>query len=162
MVRITAILFAAIILSITSTGQTVKQSPVKPGAITLVAKFKPPTVKSFLGRNTKSANITIEEANQLLSLPLKITDDKNVSYKISSYQFLYKKKSVIENEETGRRETVFTTVADRFKSTPLPAVWINNIAGGLKKDEELFFFDIIVTDKLNRKFFAPDLKIKIQ
>jgi hypothetical protein len=161
MFKFFASLFPAILVCIAASSQAVKQPPIKPGSITLVTKFKPPVVKSFLGRNSKSANITVEEANQLLSLPLKITDDKNVSYKIASYQFLYKKKSVIENEETGRRETVFTTVADRFKATPLPTVWINNIAGGLQKDEELYFFDIIVTDKLNRKFFAPDLKLKI-
>lgn len=137
--------------------QTVKQS-----AITPVAKFKPPAVKTFLGRNANDATVTVDEANQLINLPLKITDDKNNVYSISSYQFMYKKKSVIENEETGKKEIVFTTVADRFNTTPLPKVWRDNIGGGFQKDEELLFFDIIVNDKLNRKFYAPNLKIRIQ
>ena len=136
------------------------QSTVKP-AVTNVAKFKPPTVQTFLGRNINGATVTIEEANQLVNLPLKITDEKSNVYTVLSYQFLYKKKSIVENEQTGKKEIAFTTVADLFKTTPLPEVWRNNISGALQKGEELYYFDIIVKDKLNRKFFAPELKIKI-
>jgi hypothetical protein len=131
--------------------------------VTPITKFKPPTVKTFLGKNQDNAVVTVDEAKQLIGLPLKITDAKNVAYNISSYQFLYKKKSVIQNEETGRKEIAFTTVADLFKTTPLPQIWVTNIAdNGMQKDEEIYFFDIIVTDKLNRKFFAPNIKIRIQ
>ncbi len=135
---------------------------VKHDSITKVAKFKPPVVKTFLGRNSQTADVTVEEANQLINLPLKITDDKDNVYKVNSYQFMYKKKSVIKNEETGKRETVFTTVADLFKTTPLPQIWRSNIGGSIQKDEELSFFDVIVKDKLNRIFFAPDLKILVK
>ena len=137
------------------------QTSVKPGSVSKVAKFKPPVVQTFLGRNINGATVTIDEANQLINLPLKITDDKNNVYTVTSYQFMYKKKSVIENEQTGKKEIVFTTVADFFKTTPLPEVWKTNIGGRLQKGEELYYFDIIVKDKLNRKFFAPELKIKI-
>ena len=145
--------------------QLVKQpakKPVKKGAIIPVTKFKPPVVKTFLGKNEKEVTVTVDEANQLVNLPLKISDDKNNVYTISSYQFLYRKKSVIENEENGKRENVFTITADRFKTTPLPKVWQDNISGGLQKDEELYFFDIVVNDKLNRKFFALNLKIIVK
>jgi hypothetical protein len=49
-----------------------------------------------------------------------------------------------------------------FKTTPLPKVWVDNLKNGFQKDEELYFFDIIVKDNKDRKFFAPDLKITIQ
>lgn len=129
--------------------------------VTKVIKFRPPVVKTFLGRNSQTGTVTLEEANQLINLPLKIIDDKNNLYDVASYQFMYKKRSVIENEQTGKKEIAFTTVADLFKTTPLPEIWRKNIAGGLQKDEELYYFDIIAKDKLNRKFFAPELKIKI-
>ncbi|MEO6328103.1 MAG: hypothetical protein ABIO55_04190 [Ginsengibacter sp.] len=135
---------------------------VKPGTITKVQKFTPPIVKTFLGRNSHIAEVTVDEANQLVNLPLRITDDKSNVYLINSYQFMYKKKSVVENEQTGKRETAFATVADVFKSTPLPQVWRSNIGGAVQKGEELYFFDIIVKDKLNRKFYAPDLKISVK
>lgn len=131
-------------------------------AINKIAKFKPPLVKSYLGDNTNGATVTKEDASHLITLPLKITDQKNNTYSVDSYQFLYKKKSVIENEETGRKQKTFTTVADRFRSSPLPDVWINNLKDTFQPEEELYFFDIVVKDKLNRKFFAPDLKIIIQ
>jgi hypothetical protein len=130
--------------------------------ITKVEKFKPPVVKSYLGINTNGAMVTKDEASQLISLPLKVTDDKKNAYVIASYGFLYKRKSVVQDEETGKKETTFTTVADKFTKSPLPAIWVTNIKDGFQKDEELFFFDIVVEDNKNREFFAPDLKIIIQ
>lgn len=157
------LLFTLITVSASAqTKKVMKKTAVTTAAITSVAKFKPPVVKTFLGKNNGEATVTVDEANQLVNLPLKIIDDKNNTYTISSYQFLYKKKSVIENEETGRKEIAFTQTADIFKSTPLPKVWRDNISGALQKDEQLMFFDVIVNDKQNRKFFAPNLKIIVK
>ena len=149
-------------LVLAANAQTKKTTKSNTVSITPVTKFKPPVVKTFLGRNEKEATVTVDEANQLVNLPLKIVDDKNVTYTISSYQFLYKKKSVIEDEESGRKETVFTNTADLFKATPLPKVWQDNISDGIQKGEELFFFDVIVNDKQGRKFFAPNVKIIVK
>lgn len=130
--------------------------------ITKVTKFKPPVVQTFLGINTNGASVTKEEALQLIALPLKITDAKKNAYTIDSYQFLYKRKSVVQDEETGKKQSTFTTISDKFKATPLPEVWIDNLKGGFQKDEELYFFDIVVKDNTGRIFSAPDLKITIQ
>ena len=153
-------LLCASVMALCSYSQPKK--PVKTETTTTVVKFKPPVVKTFLGRNSGEVTVTVDEGNQLINLPLKIVDDKNITYTISSYQFMYRKRSVIENEQTGRKEIAFTTVADLFKVTPLPKVWKDNIGGGVQKDEEFYFFDIIVNDKQNRKFYAPNLKIKFQ
>jgi hypothetical protein len=157
------IVYLMLIVCVIANRATAQTSPanVKPGTITKVAKFKPPVVKTFLGRNSDTADVTVDEANRLINLPLKIIDEKNNIYTISSYQFMYKKKGVIQNEETGKREIVFTTVADLFKTTPLPQVWRSNIGGGTQTGEELYFFDIIVKDKLNRLFYAPNVKIRV-
>ncbi|KAA9039108.1 hypothetical protein FW778_09730 [Ginsengibacter hankyongi] len=131
-------------------------------AITKVPKFKPPVVASYLGINTNGAAVTVQEAQQLISLPLKITDTKKNNYTIDSYHFLYRRKGVIQDEKTGKKSTTFTIVSDFFKTTPLPKTWTDNIKDGFQKDEELYFFDIIVKDNKNRKFFAPDLKITLR
>lgn len=131
-------------------------------SITRVPRFKPPVVKSYLGINTNGAAVPVAEASQLITLPLKITDDKKNVYNLDSYHFLYKKKGVIQDEQTGKKSITFTNLADFFKTTPLPKMWIDNLKDGFQKDEELYFFDIIVADSKNRKFFAPDLKITIQ
>ena len=68
----------------------------------------------------------------------------------------------MENEETGKKEIRFSTVGERFNSTPLPQIWKDNLTESLKKDEELYFYDIIIKDKLGRRTFAPELKIRIQ
>jgi hypothetical protein len=129
--------------------------------ITKGPKFKPPVVKTYLGVNQNGASVTKEEASQLIGLPLKIVDDKKNAYPVDSYQFLYRRKSTVLNND-GKRETVFTIVADRFFATPLPKVWIENTKDQFQKDEQLYFFDIVVKDKEGRKFFAPELKITIK
>jgi hypothetical protein len=130
--------------------------------ITKEPKFKPPVVKTYLGVNQNGAQVTVDEGVQLVGLPLKIIDAKNNQYTIDSYQFLYRQKSFIRDDETGKTEEVFTISADRFNSTPLPKVWVDNIRGRLQKDEQLYFFDIVVKDKQGRSFFAPELKITIK
>ena len=106
--------------------------------------------------------MSADAAKQHISLPLTITDDKNVNYVISSYQFAYKRIGVTEDEVSGKASPQTDMAADRFTVSPLPPVWQKNIIEGLHSGEELYFFDIIVFDKQGRRFFAPELKITIQ
>ncbi|MEP7106686.1 MAG: hypothetical protein ABI760_01865 [Ferruginibacter sp.] len=137
------------------------QKPTKPGAPP-GTNYKKPLVKCYLGKATGNTTMKADEAKQIISLPLMITDDKNVNYVISSYQFAYSRTGLTEDEETGKTSAQSDMAADRFTTTPLPAVWQKNIIEGLHKGEELYFFDIIVFDKQGRRFFAPELKISIQ
>lgn len=125
-------------------------------------KFKPPVVHTILGIRSNGDTVTKDEATQLIGLPLKVTDEKKVAYKIITYQFLYRRKGYLENPETGKVETSFSVVSQRFDNTPLTKVWINNIRTDLKAQEEFYFFDVIVQDKLGRNFFAPSLKLIIE
>lgn len=125
-------------------------------------KFKPPVVKTYLGVNQNGTQVTVDEGVQLAGLPLKITDAEKNQYTIDSYQFLYRQKSYILDDETGKKKEVYTISADRFNSTPLPKVWVDNIRQRLQSGEQLYFFDIVVKDKKGREFFAPELKITIK
>jgi len=127
-----------------------------------VPKFKPPVVKTFLGDIQNGAQVTADQGKHLIGLPLDIKDDKNNSYAIDSYQFLYKQKSYTLNDETGKRDVNFSITSARFDSASLPKVWVDNIRRQLQPDEQLYFFDIVVKDKEGRKFFAPELKITIK
>ena len=143
-------------------GVTVAQQPKKPARAPIV-KFKPPSVKSFLGKFTGVAGTcSASEGTQVATLPLKITDDKNNSYPVYSYQFAYKRIGITEDEETGKTSPQSDIAADRFTTTPLPPIWQKNITDGLHSGEELYFFDIIVFDKQGRRFFAPEIQITIR
>ena len=119
-------------------------------------------MKTYLGVNQNGAEVTLDEGTQLVGLPLKITDEKNNQYPVVSYQFLYRQKSYILNDESGKKEKVFTISANRFKETPLPKLWVDNIRQRLQSEEQLYFFDIVVKDKEGREFFAPEIKITIK
>lgn len=153
-----------LLLSATAFVSSAQTPSSKPGATTTVTpKFKPPVVKSYLGKNTgNTATVTVEEGKDIISLPLKVTDEKNNTYTVSSYQFSFKRVGVTEDEETGKTSPTTDMVADRFTTTPLPEIWKKTIKETLVKGEEFYFFDIIVLDKQGRRFFAPELKIFVQ
>jgi hypothetical protein len=137
----------------------------KPAAVktTTVQKFKPPKLKISLGNRTDSViKVSVEEAVQLVTLPLTITDDKKSVYTISSYQCMYKRKGVTEDEQTGKVSPTTNIVADLFKTTPLPDIWKKIIAEQVKAGEEITFFDIVVKDVQGRLMFAPNIKLVVQ
>jgi len=152
---------ALIALVLVGDNTVLAQKPAKTDSQPAGPKAKKPFAKTFLGKATGTISLNSEEAGQLVMLPLKIVDDKNVEYKISSYQLAYKRIGVTEDEETGKTSVQSDVAAQRFTTTPLSAVWQKNIIDGLHKGEELYFFDIIVFDKQGRRFFAPELKISI-
>ena len=143
----------------TATGQTPKN--VKPVQNT-PQKFKPPKLTTTLGIRTDTVAVYVEEALQLIRLPLTVTDNKKSIYTISSYQFLYKRRTVSEDEKTGKAIPASSIVSDLFRSTPLPDLWKKILAEQMKPGEELFFFDIIVKDAAGRYMFSPNLKLIIK
>jgi len=162
MVKKFAGFFYATLLLMNINSVVVAQAPEKAVQKTAI-KFKPPTVQSRLG--TASGNTAVlgaEEAKNLITLPLTVLGDKNVSYAITSYQFVYNRVGITEDEATGKAAPEKDMVSDHFNTTPLPAIWLSNIAETLHAGESLYFFDIIAIDKLGRRFFAPELRISIK
>ncbi|MEO7306029.1 MAG: hypothetical protein ABIR78_02100 [Ferruginibacter sp.] len=139
--------------------QKPKPAVTKPAA---VQKFKRPKLTCVLGAHADSATVYVEEAVQLVNLPLRITDDKKIPYAVSSYQVMYKRKAVTEDEGTGKVSPVMSNVADLFRETPLPALWRKILTEQLKPGEELYFFDIVAKDAQGHLMFAPDLRLKIK
>jgi hypothetical protein len=142
---------------------TAMAQPPKQGAKnTPVQKFKPPKLTSMLGTRSDSVVVSVDEGLHLIDLPLQITDDKKNVYTLSTYQFLYRRKGVTEDEVTGKVTPITSIVAKQFNATPLPATWANIVKEELQPGEELFFFDIVVKDAQGRLMFAPNIKLKTQ
>jgi hypothetical protein len=127
-----------------------------------IAKYKVPKLFTQIGSYRDSVNISVQEAENIISQPLRISDEKNGNYSISSYQFLYKKRVVTENEETGKVSPTTSIVSSRFKITPLPDTWASQVREQVKPGEELFFFDVIAKDAQGRVMYAPNLKIMVK
>ena len=126
-------------------------------------KFKPSKLKTFLGARSDSAvTVSADEAINLINKPLSVTDDKKAVYAIASYQCMYKRTGVTEDEVSGKVSPTSSIVAQLFKTTPLSAIWIKTISEQLKPGEEIFFFDVVVKDANNRLMFAPNLKLVVQ
>jgi hypothetical protein len=138
---------------------TAKPATAKPGGF---QKFTPPKLTCMLGIRSDSATVFLEEAVQLIKLPLKVTDDKKNVYSISSYQAVYKRRAVTEDEKTGKASPIVSTVIENFRATPLSPIWIKILTEQLRAGEEIDFFDIVVKDPQGRLMFAPELKIKVK
>jgi len=130
------------------------------GTSVILAQGKP-LVKTTLGSTAGNATVSANEARRLITLPLTVTDNNNITYTIESYQFLYKKKTEMTDPNTGKKAYAFSTASDIFKTSPLPLAWVGKTEN-LQKDEELSFFDIQIKDDKGKKFFAPDIRLKIQ
>jgi len=154
------ILFSAAVFFLVNTGTAQKTPNRKPGSTT--QKFKPPKLYTYLGAVKDSVTIPVDVAENIIGLPLKIYDDKKTEYTVSSYQFLYKKRTVTEDEQTGKVSPATSMVSDRFTVTPLPPVWVTQIKEQVNKGEELYFFDVIAKDAQGRVMYAPNLKIITQ
>jgi len=161
MIKKLYLLFPVLTLALLTCTVVLAQKPAKK-PLPAAATYKKPLVKSWLGKVNGTVTLNADAAKQLVTLPLTITDDKNIHYVISSYQFAYQRIGVTEDEVTGKASPQTDMAADRFTVSPLPPVWQKNIIEGLHTGEELYFFDIIVFDKQGRRFFAPELKITIQ
>lgn len=124
--------------------------------------FKAPKLYTYLTTYKDSVSIPLVMGESIIAAKLKIVDDRNVEYTVSSYQFLYKKKTVTEDELTGKVSPAISIVSDRFTASPLPRLWIDKIKEQLKSGEELFFFDVIAKDTQGRVMYASNLKLIIQ
>jgi hypothetical protein len=145
-----------------STIVVAQTKPAKPVAKP-VQKFIPPKLKTSLGAaNDTVITTTAEGAARLVNLPLLVTDGKKGVYTISTYQCMYKRKGVTEDEESGKVSPATTIVVQRFTTTPVSEIWRKTIAEQLKPGEEISFFDIVVKDAQNRLMFAPSLKIIVK
>ncbi len=127
-----------------------------------IVKFKPPKLSVSLGGFKDSSFIAPQMADSIIGLPLKIIDDKNVAYTLSSYQFLYRKIVVSENEATGKAYNTTSVKSSLFKVSPLPTLWLNAVRELPRPGEEFIFFDIIVKDNKDRFMYAPNLKLTIR
>ena len=102
------------------------------------------------------------QAKSILGQKLTIKDAKgNTNYTIQSYQFIYTKRTVSE-DENGKAISSKSIVAKQFyNGDPLSATFTNAIREQMIEGEELYFFDIIVKDDKGRIMFSPALKIFI-
>src|SRR5688572_5714756 len=87
-------------------------------------KYKPLPLTTLLGGYKDSVTISVAEAERILGEKLYIVDSKKGVYGISSYQVAYRKIGVTEDEQTGKVSPTYTLVANLFKTTPLPANWV--------------------------------------
>jgi len=122
-------------------------------------KIKPPKLFTVLGVAKDSVVMPVDQAKALIGASLKVTDDKNNPLTITYYQFLYKRKAMTEDEETGKFTPTFSIASDYFTATPLPIKWTNIIKESLVAGEELYFFDVIAKDAQGHPFYAPNVKI---
>jgi hypothetical protein len=125
-------------------------------------KLKAPKFTVTLGGYKDASLIEAKIADSIITLPIKVVDAKDISYSLSSYQFLYRKIVVSEDEATGKPYNTTSVKSSLFKISPLPALWLGVVRENLRPTEELMFFDIIVKDDKGNFMYAPNLKLTLK
>lgn len=152
-------LFIAIFLLCTT---LTNYAQVKIAKQNLYAKFKTPKLICSIGGYKDSSFVSPQIADAIMGAKLNIVDTKKVAYSLSSYQFLYRKNVVSEDESTGKAYNTTSVKSSLFKTSPLPTTWLNMIRENLRSGEEIVFFDIIVKDVQGRFMYAPNLKLTVK
>lgn len=136
-------------------GSAVSQQKPKP-------VLKPPVLQSFWG-NTKSGNIPLDMALQLVDSAIWVISDKKERMTISRFFILYKSLDQFEDEKTGvvkqRHNTNGVYVRNDNK---LAEKWRKSIYESLKKGDELLITDLYVRDKRGEYYLAPDILLVIK
>ena len=134
----------------------------KPTTVKVIKPIKPIKFISSIGGYKNNDMLPLVIADSIIGLPLKITDEKNKVYEISSYEFLYRKNVMSEDEDTMKTYKTTTARASLFKATPLTDKWLVFVREELKQGEELHFFNVIAKDGKGNVMYAPDLKLTIK
>jgi hypothetical protein len=128
----------------------------------LYAKFKVPKLICSLGGYKDSSFVSPQIAEAIIGAKINVVDTKTVAYTVSSYQFLYRKIVVSEDEATGKAYNTTSVKSSFFKESPLPTIWLSMVREKLRPGEEIIFFDIIVKDAQGRVMYAPNLKLLVK
>jgi hypothetical protein len=160
--KIFKLIFLALLLTCllqATHGQIKQQKTTPPSQI----KIKQPKLKTYLTNTTDSIiTLNVDQAKAVIGNTLKVADDRMNIYSITYYQFLYKRKVLVEDEKTGKMSPTTSIASDNFRSTPLSNIWTKTIREQLIPGEELYFFDVVVKNTQGTPFYAPSLKILIQ
>jgi hypothetical protein len=127
-----------------------------------VSKFRQPKLSITLGGYKDSSFISPTVAAEIIGLPLKIVDTKNDEKMISSYNIVYRKNVITEDEETGKTSPTTSVKQALLRITPLPKLWVDALKENPKSGEFIIFYDIIVKDKEGHLMFCPNLKLYIK
>lgn len=151
------IFISALVLLFTMFNAAQVSAQTKPAKF---VKYTPPKLFTSMGVVKDSTKAPVAQAKAILAQRLTIQDEKGKkSYAIQSYQFLYKKRVVTE-DEAGNPQPTTTLVSKQFyNGDSLPTTWIASMREEMLAGEELYFFDIIVKDEKGRIMYAPTLKI---
>jgi hypothetical protein len=125
-------------------------------------KFKQPKLFITLGGYKDSSFISPQVAAEIFAMPLKIVDTKNDEKMISSYQIVYRKNVVTEDEASGKVSPTTTVKNALLRVTPLPKLWMQAITENPKPGEFIMLYEIIVKDKEGHLMFCPNLKLYIK
>lgn len=146
-----------VLLSLFMFAAVLSQAQTKP-----VAKFKPPKLFTQIGTFRDSIPVSVSDAENVMDKPLKVFDANKGVYTISSYIFIYKRKGVTEDEQTGKVSPTSNIIANLFKVTPLPQIWIDQVKDQVKAGDELHFVDVIAKDAKGQVMYAPNLKLIVK
>ena len=108
--------------------------------VTRIQPFRPPTLHTSMGAYRDSAQVPYEQMKNLVSQPLIVKDSASNIYQITSFQVIYRRLGVTENEKTKKILPSYTFANARFSQNTLSELWQKIIREDCKPTESLHFF----------------------
>ena len=146
------ILFFLLVIPALSISQVKQDTP----------KLRPPQMKTYWG-NQSGGKISVNEIISILKTPLVVFANNKEKLHISRAIFVYRSKDAIEDEKTGEIRYRYNSSAYNFRNIDrLPEVWISFLTESIKSGDQIHIAEIMVKNKNNEIFIAPDIRFSIE
>jgi hypothetical protein len=158
---ISFIVLVGCFVTFTARSQVKKNPSSKPVTSTTPAQKQTDTtplkIRALWGNNP-GGNMLVADGINYTDSSLRVVDDKGNRFPILSFQFIYRRKATITDDQTGAIKNTWDLVGTTIvNDSSLSEVWRNTIKQSLQRDEEWLIDFITIKDKNGRKIMTTPL-----
>lgn len=93
---------------------------------------------------------------------IKVKDQKGNEYEVVSFEVMWKRKDISDDDKTGTPKVIYYNVGETMKGNQFNKQWLNELAKSLQPGEEIYFSTILYFDpKKKSNYKAPSFSIYI-
>ena len=125
-------------------------------------RLTPPKLITLWGKES-GRKISVDEMNAYLDNRLTVISNNQQKMFISRAIIIYRSKDMVEDENTGEIKYRYNSISHNFRNTDsLPEIWKKHLRENLKPGDQIHIADVLVRNRFNEIYLAPDIRFFIE
>ncbi len=125
-------------------------------------KLKPPILTTLWGKES-GRKINVDEMKTLIENRLIVISKNQQKFDISRAIIVYRSKDMVQDENTGEIRYRYNSTSYNFRNIDtLSKSWKTHLRESIKSGDQIHIADIIVRNKFNEIYRAPDIIFYIE